>query len=79
MIINIVLNLHGLDKQGYLYGLQGLAIAKDMGLFSGSRHITPKQDRHARDFTAWCLFNMDTYVESTLTKTNETDLRTSGI
>jgi len=63
MIINIVLNLHGLDKQGHLYGLQGLAIAKDMGLFSGSRHITPKQDRHARDFTAWCLFNMDTHLK----------------
>lgn len=68
MIINIVLNLHGLDKHGDLYGLQGLVAAKAMGLFEGSAHIGSERERHAMDFTAWCLFNMDTYVELTLIK-----------
>jgi hypothetical protein len=59
MIINIVYNLHGLDKLGSVYGLQALSVAREMHLFDGNAHVTSERVRHARNFTAWCLFNID--------------------
>ncbi|KAF2624882.1 hypothetical protein BU25DRAFT_347202 [Macroventuria anomochaeta] len=59
LMINIVHNLFGLDKLGNLYGLQALAIAREMLLFDGNADDTCERVRHAKNFTAWCLFNTD--------------------
>lgn len=59
MIINVVYSLCGLDKLGDRWGLQGLAIAKEMRLFDGNGHIESDRMRHATNFTAWCMFNAD--------------------
>lgn len=58
-MINIVHNVFGLDKLGNLYGLQALAIAREMKLFDGNASETCERIRHAKNFTAWCLFNTD--------------------
>jgi len=62
MIINVVYNLYALDKLGTIHGLQSLSLARDMRLFEGNTHITSERVRHARNFTAWCLFNIDRSV-----------------
>lgn len=61
-IINIVINLYGLDKVGDTYGWKGLAIAQELRLFDDNAHILSERVRNARNFTAWCLFGIDRYV-----------------
>ena len=61
-IMNIVINLSGLDKVGDMYGLKGLAIAQDLRLFDTRAHIASERVRNARNFTAWCLFGIDGYA-----------------
>ena len=57
MVMNIHLNLSGLDKLGDSYGLKGVAIAKEINLFDGNAHVVDARLRHARNFTAWCVYN----------------------
>lgn len=64
LVINFVYNSCGLDKIGDTYGKQGYAIAQEMRLFNGNAHIRSQRVRDARNFTAWSLFNIDTYVLS---------------
>lgn len=61
-IINILINLHGLDKVGDTYGLRGLAIAQELRLFDDNAHISSERVRNSRNFTAWCLFGIDGYA-----------------
>ncbi|CAI6315083.1 unnamed protein product [Periconia digitata] len=62
LIINIVHDLHGLDKIGDTYGRKGWAIAQEMQLFDGNAHILSDRVRNARNFTAWCLFGIDSHL-----------------
>ncbi|KAF2647340.1 hypothetical protein K491DRAFT_772515 [Lophiostoma macrostomum CBS 122681] len=62
LMINIVYNLYGLDKIGSRYGVEGLVIAKNLRLFDGNAHIRSERIRNARNFTAWCLFNIDSHL-----------------
>ncbi|KAF3011042.1 hypothetical protein E8E13_011043 [Curvularia kusanoi] len=59
MVMNIYLNLSGLDKLGDLYGVRGIEIAKEMRLFDGNADVASERLRHARNFTAWCVFSID--------------------
>ena len=79
MIINVVVNLYGLDKVGDLYGLQGLAIAKELGLLEGNEHISNERERHDTNSTAWCFFSIDTYVILSSLRIWDTDLLTPDI
>lgn len=81
MIINIVYNIYGLDKIGTPFGLQGLAIAQGMGLFDGNADAKSERERNARNFTAWCLFNLDRYefCTSVAMRPSETDTSISHL
>lgn len=59
VLINAIYNLCGLDKIGDIYGLQGFALAQEIGLFDGNTHIQSRRLRDATNFAAWGLFNMD--------------------
>jgi hypothetical protein len=59
ILINVVYNVCGLDKLGNVYGVQGLLLAQEIGLFGGNAHIQPERLRCAANFSAWALFNMD--------------------
>ncbi|PVH93022.1 hypothetical protein DM02DRAFT_697757 [Periconia macrospinosa] len=67
-IMNLLLNLHGLDKVGDTYGLKGLAIAQELRLFDNNTRISSKRVRNARNFTAWCLFSIDSLFAWQLTR-----------
>jgi hypothetical protein len=67
LIMNIVLDLCGLDKIGDTYGRKSWAIAQELQLFDGNAHILSERVRNARNFTAWCLFSIDRYVPYILT------------
>lgn len=62
LIMNIVHGLLGLDKIGDIYGLKGWAIAQEMGLFDGNAHVLSERVRNARNFTAWCLFGINSHL-----------------
>ena len=47
LIINIVLDLYGLDKIGDTYGLKSWAIAQELRLFDGNVHILSERVRDA--------------------------------
>lgn len=62
MTVTIIYNLDGLNKLSSPYGFESLSLAKEMRLFDGNANITSERERHARNFTAWCLFNIDRCV-----------------
>ncbi|EUC50478.1 hypothetical protein COCMIDRAFT_32300 [Bipolaris oryzae ATCC 44560] len=62
MIINSVYNIYGLDKLGSAYGLRGLAIARELKLFDGNARVKSERKRNARNFSAWCLFNIYSHI-----------------
>ncbi|EMD69258.1 hypothetical protein COCSADRAFT_130800 [Bipolaris sorokiniana ND90Pr] len=62
IIINSVYNIYGLDNLGSAYGLKGLAIARDLKLFSGNAGVKSERKRKARNFSAWCLFNIYSHI-----------------
>ncbi|KAL7952129.1 hypothetical protein V8C42DRAFT_306225 [Trichoderma barbatum] len=57
VIMNIVYVHHGIDKLGMIYLKRAIAIAEALELFRGSSRIHNSTLRHARDFTAWGLYN----------------------
>lgn len=59
VIINVIYNNCGLDKLGDLYGLQGFALAQEIGLFDGNDHIQSRRLRDVANYSAWGLFSMD--------------------
>lgn len=79
LMMNIIHDLHGLDKVGDIYGLKGWAIAQEMRLFDGNAHILSERVRNARNFTAWCLFGIDRCVLCTLATRYIADVLTSVI
>ncbi|KAK8013452.1 hypothetical protein PG991_009045 [Apiospora marii] len=62
IVLNFIYNVCALDKLGTHYGAQGFKLAYEIELFNGSDHIESKRDRDARNFTAWCLYNVDTVL-----------------
>ncbi|KAL7930684.1 hypothetical protein V8C35DRAFT_311950 [Trichoderma chlorosporum] len=62
VIIHVIYVNNGIDKPGLIYLNRAIAIAEYLQLFHGNSHVHDKTMRHARDFTAWCLYNYDTMV-----------------
>lgn len=62
VLINVIYNICGLDKIGDVYGLQGFALAQEIGLFDGNAHTQSRRLRDATDFTAWGLFNLSSHL-----------------
>ena len=57
--VNVVYNICGLDKLSNAYGLQDLTLAQKIGIFDDNAHSQSRRLRHATNFTAWGVFNMD--------------------
>ncbi|SCO92559.1 uncharacterized protein FRV6_16687 [Fusarium oxysporum] len=55
-IINIIYNMYSMDKLGTTYGVQAIAMAKDLKIFDPSCRPKSKSRQHVYDFTAWCLY-----------------------
>ncbi|PWI65209.1 hypothetical protein PCL_07259 [Purpureocillium lilacinum] len=62
LALHVTYTIHGMDKIGYPYLVRAVSIAKQMRLLEGNRHVRSTRLRCARDFTAWCLFNWQTFV-----------------
>ena len=56
LLIGLLFDLCGMDKIGWTYALQAIAMAHDLKLFEPSTNIKSNRMRHSRDFTAWGLF-----------------------
>lgn len=61
MIFSVFHNLCGLDEIGQPYRLHALALAKSMSLFDRTEGKSSRI-RHGMAYTAWALFNWETYV-----------------
>ena len=66
ILFNVFYNLCGLDEIGQAYRLHALALANEMQLFNSTAKGQSKRIRHGMAFTAWALFNWETYVCSFL-------------
>ena len=56
LVLNVVYNMNGADKLGYLYTEQAIVMANNLQLFSARpRHMSDSM-QNARGFTAWALF-----------------------
>ncbi|UNI23335.1 hypothetical protein JDV02_009163 [Purpureocillium takamizusanense] len=62
LILHITYSMHGMDKIGFPYLVRAVTMAKQLRLLDGNKHIRSTRLRHARDFTAWCLFNWQTLM-----------------
>lgn len=62
VLLNVIYNFCGLDKIGVVYGAQAVTMAYDLRLFGGAVNSNDQRQQHARDFTAWAVFNFETYV-----------------
>lgn len=60
LILHITYAGHAIDKVGLSYLMRAVAMARELRLFEGGDRIHDATMRHARDFTAWCLFNWQT-------------------
>lgn len=60
IVLNIVVNLNGLDRIGRSYLEQALAMAQELRLFEESQHPEEEQMRKARTVTSWALFSWQT-------------------
>lgn len=56
LLINILLNIQGMDILGRPYLVRAADMARQMELFEGSEHIKDTRMRQSRNYTAWCLF-----------------------
>ncbi|KAF4340441.1 nitrate assimilation regulatory nirA [Fusarium beomiforme] len=56
VIINIIYNMYSMDKLGMTYGVQAVAMAKDLKIFYSSSRPKSMKRQHVYDFTAWCLY-----------------------
>lgn len=57
IVLNIVVNLNGLDRIGHAYLVQALAMAHDLKLFDVPQPLESDKMRKSRTITAWGLFN----------------------
>lgn len=63
LLFNVFYNLSGLDEVGQAYRLQAITLARDMHLFnSAAFEDQGPRVRHGMAYTAWTLFNWETYV-----------------
>lgn len=56
MVINIIYNMHSMDKIGMTYAVHAVATAHNLKLFAHPARKKDKRRQHAYDFTAWCLY-----------------------
>jgi hypothetical protein len=61
LVLNITYNVNGLDTIGNNYLTYALYHAEQMQLLDPCPEIKDRQMRNARYFTAWSLFNYQTY------------------
>ncbi|KAL6828048.1 hypothetical protein V8C40DRAFT_243377 [Trichoderma camerunense] len=62
MIVNGIYVNNGIDKLGLTYLDRAIAIAEDLQIFGDNSHIEENTLRHARNFTAWCLYKYQTIM-----------------
>jgi hypothetical protein len=62
VLIHIIYNMYSMDKLGITYGVQAVAIAKDLKVFESSCRPKSKARQQVYDFTAWCLYYWMRYV-----------------
>ncbi|KAJ6442817.1 Alkaline proteinase [Purpureocillium lavendulum] len=62
LILHITYSHHGMDKVGFPYLTRAVTMAKQMRLLEGNQQVRSARLKHARDFTAWCLFNWQTLM-----------------
>ncbi|KAL7907447.1 hypothetical protein GGI35DRAFT_456337 [Trichoderma velutinum] len=62
VIFNGIYVNNGIDKLGLTYLDRAIAIAEHLQLFHDNSNIHDKTLRHARDFTAWCLYKYQTIM-----------------
>ncbi|KAL6697014.1 hypothetical protein J3F84DRAFT_371912 [Trichoderma pleuroticola] len=62
VIFNGIYVNNGIDKLGLTYLNRAIDIAEHLELLGDNSHIEDKTLRHARDFTAWCLYKYQTIM-----------------
>lgn len=55
--MNIIYNICGLDKVGWVYMAQAIAMGHNLGLFYGTPPFRSQRMKDAATFTAWVTFN----------------------
>jgi hypothetical protein len=64
--------LCGMERIGRTYLLRSIAMAHELKLFEQSTtNIKDNRMRHSRDFTAWCLFNLQRQVKAAVLKVKQ--------
>lgn len=56
LLINILFDMHVMDKIGRWYVIQAVGIAHELGLFGPSEQTKASTGRNSYDFTRWCLY-----------------------
>ena len=56
IILNIIFNMHLMDKIGTTYAIHAVAMAHDLKLFAPSARVKDKRKQRAYDYTAWCVY-----------------------
>lgn len=56
MVINIILNMHSMDKLGMTYTAHATAIAYNLGLFEAPSRTRSRIRQRVYDYTAWNLY-----------------------
>lgn len=56
LVMQLLLNISGMDKVGRMYGRQIIGLARDLGLFGYLTHIDDPRLLQAHQFMAWSLF-----------------------
>lgn len=56
LVINLLLNMCGLDKLGRTYAIRAVAMADELSIFTPSTRSEDKRWRESSGFTAWCLY-----------------------
>lgn len=64
VLFNVFCNLCGLDEVGQAYRIQAITLAHKLRLFNRTRDGKSERIRRGRAFTAWALYNWETYVSS---------------
>jgi len=64
ILFSVFYNLCGLDVMGQAYRIQAVALAHQLRLFDRAPPLGPdSRVQRGREFTAWALFNWETYVD----------------
>ncbi|KAH6663569.1 hypothetical protein F5X68DRAFT_218053 [Plectosphaerella plurivora] len=63
LVMQLLLNISGMDKVGRMYGRQITGIARELGLFGYLTHIEDPRLLQAHQFMAWSLFCLQGIVD----------------